>query len=64
MIKSLLVGVALGAILAAPLAYNIGRGAPALSNPLEDRSVGTIVKETAHNLSEGAKSTFRELTRQ
>lgn len=63
MVKSFLIGATLGAIAVGVPSYNVGRGAPAFSNPLQERHLGTVVKEAAHSLTEEAKTAFKELNR-
>jgi hypothetical protein len=63
MLRSLAIGIAIGAALAVAPAYNYGRGAPVLSNPFEERSVGTIVEETARNVADDVKKGIRELAK-
>lgn len=62
-IRAFLIGIASGAFVATPLAYNYGRGAPLLSSPFEQRTVGTIVKEKAKNIADDLKDGVRELTK-
>jgi hypothetical protein len=58
-----ILGLVLGAGIAAPLAYNHGRGAPLLSNPFIERTLGTVVKEKAEGLVEGAKEKMHDITK-
>jgi hypothetical protein len=63
MIKLFTIGLVIGAVVTAPLAYNLGRGAPLLSNPFEERTLGTVVKEKAKNIAEEVKDGVKELTK-
>ncbi len=67
MVKSFLIGAMLGTLVAGPIAYNYGRDAPLLSNPFQDRSVSTLIREqidNIQNLAEDVKAGFKEVTRQ
>jgi len=63
MIKLFTIGLVIGVVVTAPLAYNLGRGAPLLSNPFEERTLGTVVKEKAKNIANDVKDGVKELTK-
>lgn len=63
MIKLFTTGLVIGTVVTAPLAYNLGRGAPLLSNPFEERTLGTVVKEKAKNIADDVKDGVKELTK-
>ncbi len=61
--KAFVLGLVVGAAGAAPLAYNQGRGAPLLSNPFAERTLGTAVKEKAQELRDDTRDKIKELTK-
>jgi hypothetical protein len=63
MLKAFFIGLVVGGLLIAAPAYNYGRGAPLISNPFDERSVGTIVSETARNVTDDVKKGIRELAK-
>jgi hypothetical protein len=63
MIKAFILGTVVGVAVAATPAYNYGRGAPLLSNPFQERTVGTIVGEAARNVAADVKKGIRELAK-
>jgi len=60
-------GIVVGALLALPLGINVGRDAPLLSNPFEERDlkdqVVDRVKETTSTALEDARETIHEATK-
>lgn len=61
--KTFILGLVVGAAVAAPLAYNHGRGAPLLSNPFKERTLGTVVKEKAQELRDDTREKLKELAK-
>jgi gas vesicle protein len=62
-LKPFLFGLIIGAIVASWPVYNYGRGAPLYSNPFEKRTLGTIVKEKAEGVVEGAREKLHDVTK-
>ncbi len=62
-LKPFLFGLIIGAIVASWPAYNYGRGAPLYTNPFAQRTLGTIVKEKAEGVVEGAREKLHDVTK-
>jgi len=66
-VKTFLLGLILGGLVAFPLGMNFGRGEPLLSNPFADRSVGArvkrAVKEKTEAIVDSTKETIHDATR-
>jgi hypothetical protein len=62
-LKPFLFGLITGALVASWPAYNYGRGAPLYSNPFAQRTLGTIVKEKAEGVVEGAWGKLHDVTK-
>jgi hypothetical protein len=63
MIRLFAAGLVIGAVVTAPLAYNLGRDAPLLSNPFEERTLGTIIKKKAKGIADDVKDGVKEISR-
>ena len=46
-----ILGIIIGALIAFPLAHNLGAGKPLLSNPLEEKSLMDRTKDLASDIS-------------
>ena len=62
-IKSFVVGIVLGALIAFLLGMNYGRGDPLLSNPFAKRDLATTLKGKAGEIAEGAREKIHEATK-
>lgn len=62
-LKSFLVGLVLGAVIAFLLGMNYGKGAPLLSNPFAHRSLADTLKNEAEHIAEGAREKIHEATK-
>lgn len=62
-LKSFIIGLTLGALVAFFLGMNFGRGTPLLSNPFAQRDFTTALKGKAGELAEGAREKIHEATK-
>lgn len=62
-LKTLLLGVIIGAAIAFPLGVNFGKGAPLFSNPFEKRSIKEKVKEKVGEITESAREKIHDATK-
>jgi len=62
-LKSFVIGLVIGSIIAFLLGINFGRDRPWLSNPFEKRDLSQTVKEKAGSLVEGAREKLHEATK-
>lgn len=62
-LKSFLVGLILGGVIAFLLGMNYGRGVPLLSNPFAHRNLAETIKDKAEHLAEGAREKIHEATK-
>jgi hypothetical protein len=53
-------GVIIGALIAFPLALNLGAGKPLLSNPLEEKSLMERTQDLASDISKKSGKSFDE----
>jgi hypothetical protein len=61
-LKTFLVGLVLGALIAFFLGMNFGKGAPLLSNPF-DRDIKGTIKGKAEEMAEGAREKIHAATK-
>jgi hypothetical protein len=62
-LKSFVVGLIIGGVVAFLLGMNYGRGAPLLSNPFAKRDISGTIKEKAGEIAEGAREKLHEATK-
>jgi gas vesicle protein len=62
-VKSFIVGLVIGALLAFVLGMNYGRGDPLLSNPFRQRDLGATLKNKAEHLADEAREKIHEATK-
>lgn len=62
-LRSFLVGLVIGSVIAFMAGVNFGRDQPWLSNPFAKRDLSETVKEKAGELVEGAREKLHEVTR-
>ena len=55
-----ILGIIVGALIAFPLAHNMGAGKPVLSNPLEEKSLMDRTKDLASDISTKTGKSFDE----
>lgn len=61
--KSFVLGLVLGAVVAFLLGMNYGRGVPLLGNPFAERDLVGTVRNEAGRITEGARAKLHEATR-
>lgn len=61
--RSFIIGLVVGSVIAFLLGINFGRDRPWLSNPFEKRDLSGAVKEKAGSLVEGAREKLHEATK-
>lgn len=62
-IKSFILGVLVGGLLAGWMAFNYGRNAPLFSNPFEQGKLKEAVKETAKEVVEETRGKIHDATK-
>ena len=62
-LKSFVVGLIIGGVVAFLLGMNYGRGDPLLSNPFAKRDISGTIKEKAGEIAEGAREKLHEATK-
>ena len=62
-LKSFVVGLVIGGIVAFLLGMNYGRGVSLLSNPFAKPDISTTIKEKAGEIAEGAREKLHEATK-
>lgn len=62
-LKSFIIGMIIGAVIAFLFGINFGRDRPLLSNPFEKRDLSQTVKDKAGSLVEGAREKLHEATK-
>lgn len=62
-LKTVFVGILVGAVIAFPLGMNYGRGRPLLSNPLADANVTHNVKVGARNIVDETRAAIHDATK-
>lgn len=62
-LKSFLVGLVVGAVIAFMLGMNVGKGAPLLSNPFAHRDLTVTIKQEAGHLADEAREKIHDATK-
>ena len=62
-LKTLILGLVLGAVITFPLAMNYGRGDSLLSNPFRDRSLQAKAKSQVKDIADKARAKIHEVTK-
>lgn len=62
-LKSFVVGLIIGGVVAFLLGINYGRDVPLLSNPFAQRDISGTIKEKAGEIAEGAREKLHEATK-
>jgi len=62
-LKTLILGLLIGAAIAFPLGTNYGRGDSLLSNPFRDRSLKEKAKSQVKGIADKARAKLHEVTK-
>jgi len=62
-LKSFVIGLIVGGVIAFLLGMNYGRGAPLWSNPFAQRDLAATLKDKAGEIAENAREKIHEATR-
>ena len=62
-LKTLILGLVIGAIVGFPLGMNYGRGDSLLSNPFRDRSLQEKAKTKVKDIADKARAKLHEVTK-
>lgn len=62
-LKTLILGLVIGVIIAFPLGMNYGRGDSLLSNPFRDRSLKEKAKTQVKDMADKARAKIHEVTK-